>query len=181
MTYHTAGVSVCLYVCMCMCVCVSVSVCVQSFTWSRLTTSLAIDFIHRQAARNATYANTYRQTHTHTHTHLYVPTIHCGESALWGKCVRPSWSLWGTYTHTYRWYIVGKVHCGENLCVLVCVVGKIHTYVQMIHCGESALWGKSVRPSWRCGEKFRFPTMQILFPHSAMFWCASLTIVRGAY
>jgi len=66
--------------------------------------------------------------------------IHCGESALWGKSVRPSW------------------RCGE-----------IHTYVQMIHCGESALWGKSVRPSWRCGEKFRFPTMQILFPHSAMF------------
>ena len=38
---------------------------------------------------------------THTHTHLYVPTIHCGESALWGKSVRPSWSLWGTYTHTH--------------------------------------------------------------------------------
>jgi len=92
----------------------------------------------------------------------------------------------------------GEVHCGENLCVLVGVVGKIHTYVKMIHCGESALWGKSVRPivgvvgkihtyvqmihcgesalwgksvhpSWRCGEKFRFPTMQIIFPHSAMF------------
>ena len=56
-----------------------------------------------------------------------------------------------------------------------------HLYVSTIHCGESALWGKSVRPSWRCGEKFRFPTMQILLPHSAMFWCASLTIVRGAY
>jgi len=40
----------------------------------------------------------------------------------------------------------GEVHCGENLCVLVGVVGKIHTYVKMIHCGESALWGKSVRP-----------------------------------
>ena len=40
-------------------------------------------------------------SHTHTHTHTYVPTIHCGESALWGKSVRPSWSLWGTYTHTH--------------------------------------------------------------------------------
>ena len=112
-----------------------------------------------------------------------------------------------THTYTYQRYIVGKVHCGENLCVLVGVVGKIHTYVQMIHCGESALWGKSVRPivgvvgkihtyvqmihcgesalwgksvhpSWCCGEKFRFPTRQILFPHSAMFWCASLTSER---
>ena len=64
---------------------------------------------------------THRHMHrqTHTHTHLYVPTIHCGESALWGKFVRPSWSLWGTYTHTYKWYIVGKVHCGENPWVLV--------------------------------------------------------------
>ena len=35
------------------------------------------------------------------HTHIYVPTIHCGESALWGKSVRPSWSLWGTYTDTH--------------------------------------------------------------------------------
>ena len=47
-------------------------------------------------------AGGHTHTHTHTHTHLYVPTIHSGESALWGKCVRPSWSLWGTYTHTYR-------------------------------------------------------------------------------
>jgi len=38
-------------------------------------------------------------THTHTHTHTY----------------------------TYKRYIVGKVHCGENPCVLVGVVGKIHT------------------------------------------------------
>jgi len=50
--------------------------------------------------------------------------IHCGESALWGKSVRPSWSLWGTYTHKYKWYIVGKVHCGENMCVVVAVVRK---------------------------------------------------------
>ena len=61
---------------------------------------------------------------THTHTHLYAPTIHCGESALWGKSVRLSWSLWGKYTHTYKWYIVGKVHCGENLCVVVAIVRK---------------------------------------------------------
>jgi len=38
----------------------------------------------------------------HRQTHLYVPTIHCGESALWGKSVRPSWSLWGKYTDTVR-------------------------------------------------------------------------------
>jgi len=42
-----------------------------------------------------------------------------------------------TLTYTYQQYVVGKVHCGENVCVLVGVVGKIHTYVQMIYCGES--------------------------------------------
>jgi len=63
--------------------------------------------------------------------HTYVQMIHCGESALWGK-----------YTHTYKRYIMGKVHCGENLCILVVVVGKIHTYenwyiVGKVHCGEN--------------------------------------------
>jgi len=48
-------------------------------------------------------------------THLYVPTIHCGESALWGKCVRPSWSLWGTY------YSV----C---VCVCECVIVNVTNY-----------------------------------------------------
>ena len=87
------------------------------------------------------------------------------------------------HTHTYQRYIVGKVHCGENPCVLVgrcgerthirtsdtlwgkcivgkicaselVVVGKIHTYVQIIHCGESALWGKSVLPRWSLWGKY---------------------------
>jgi len=146
-------------------------------------------------------------------THIpYMQTIHYGESALWGKSVRPSWSLWGKHTHTvhanytlcgkfivgkicesslvvvgkythtvrtnytlcgkcivgkiwvsslvvvgkihthctYKLYIVGKVHCGENLCVLLgrCGENTHIPYVQTIHCRESALWGKSVRPSW---------------------------------
>ena len=37
--------------------------------------------------------------HTHTYTHLYVQTIHCGESALWGKSVRPSWRCGEKNTH----------------------------------------------------------------------------------
>jgi len=115
-----------------------------------------------------------------------------------------------THTYTYQRYIVGKVHCGENACVLdarcgerthirtddtlwgKCIVGKIHTYVQtihygesalwgksvhpscccgenthvrkLIHCGESALWGKSVRLSWRCGENFVSPQSKFYFP-----------------
>ena len=74
---------------------------------------------------------------------------------------------------------MGKVHCGENLCLLIGHCGenthictnntlsgksvrpswslwrKKHLYAQMIHCGESALWGKSVRVCvlvGRCGE-----------------------------
>ena len=49
-----------------------------------------------------TLIHTHKLTEPAIQTHLYVPTIHCGESALWGKSVRPSWSLWGTYTHTSR-------------------------------------------------------------------------------
>jgi len=48
-------------------------------------------------------------TDSHTPTHLYVPTIHCGESALWEKSVRPSWSLWGTYTHTHTHTLMTSV------------------------------------------------------------------------
>ena len=35
-------------------------------------------------------------TNTHTHTHTPIRT----NDTLWGKSVRPSWSLWGTYTQT---------------------------------------------------------------------------------
>ena len=99
----------------------------------------------------------------------------------------------GQFTYTYQRYIVGKVHCGERPCILVgrcgerthistndtlwgkcivrkmcaswlVVVGKIHTYVQMIHCGESALWGKSVRRSCRREEKLVSPQCKFYFP-----------------
>jgi len=50
--------------------------------------------------------------------------IHCGESALWGKSVRPSGVV--GKIHTY----VQTTHCGENLYVLVGVVGKTHTHTE---------------------------------------------------
>jgi len=81
--------------------------------------------------------------------HTYVQMIHCGESALWGKSVRPSWLLWGTYTHTYQRYIVGKVHCGENACVLVGHCGE-RTHIRT----NDTLWGKCVRPSWSLWGKY---------------------------
>ena len=80
--------------------------------------------------------------HTHTYKWYTVGKVHCGENlcllighcgenthictnnTLWGKSVRPSWSLWRKNTHTHKWYIVGKVHCGENLCIVVAVVRK---------------------------------------------------------
>jgi len=60
--------------------------------------------------------------------------------------------LWGKYTHTYQRYIVGKVHCGKNACILV---GRCEENTHICTNDTlwgSALWGKSVRPSWRCGE-----------------------------
>jgi len=66
-------------------------------------------------------------------------------------------SLAHTDTYTYQRYIVGKVHCGENPCVLVGLCGErthIRTYVQVIHCGKTALWGKYVRPSWSLWGKY---------------------------
>ena len=39
-----------------------------------------------------------------THTHTPIRT----NDTLWGKCVRPSWSLWGTYRQTDRHTHTGK-------------------------------------------------------------------------
>jgi len=47
---------------------------------------------------------------------------------------------------------VGKVHCGKNACILV---GRCEENTHICTNDTlwgSALWGKSVRPSWRCGE-----------------------------
>jgi len=65
--------------------------------------------------------------------------IHCGESALWGNCVHPSWLLWGKYTHTYKQHIVGKVHCGENQCVIVGRYGE-NTHIRT----NDTLWGNCI-------------------------------------
>ena len=99
---------------------VLVSVCFSLHLWFwHYSVNNTSKTIRRKCSTNIHALINNASPFTYTHTHLYVPTIHCGESALWEKCVRPSWSLWGTYTHTSRWYIVGKVQCGENACVLV--------------------------------------------------------------
>jgi len=78
-------------------------------TWYWLTSSCWQVSLTRQSSPRRQYT---ARPHTDTHTltvYLYVPTIHCAESALWGKCVRPSWSLWVTYT------------CTCSVCVCQCV------------------------------------------------------------
>jgi len=57
------------------------------FTWSRLTTSLAIDFIHRHAATKAMYANTYAEATYNNHRlwPLYSVSQHL-QLRTWGFC-----------------------------------------------------------------------------------------------
>jgi len=49
-----------------------------------------------------------------------------------------------------------------------------HLYVQTIHCGESALWGKSVRLSWRRGENFVSPQCKFISPQCNVLMCVTL-------
>jgi len=87
--------------------------------------------------------------------------IHCGESALWGKSVRVCVLVGrcGENTHIrINDTLWGKCIVGKICAFLLVIVGKIHTYVQIIHCGENlcVLVG-------RCGEKTHIRTNDTLW------------------
>ena len=44
----------------------------------------------KELLKSDSICESYAQMKKVTVTHLYVQTIHCGESVLWGKSVRPS-------------------------------------------------------------------------------------------
>ena len=101
--------------------------------------------------------------YTHMYKQYIVGKVHCGENAcvLVGRCeenthICTNKTSWGKC-------IVGKMYCGENAYVLVCRCEENTHICTNDTLWGSALWEKSVRPSWRCGENTHIRTNDTLW------------------